>query len=192
MLSDRSWRVYRILLSIALVVMLIPTLVMCVHVRPVGDDIPQPVKVYKTWRETGSITQTAEALFEEIARLYRQRNPLFFTMFVSLLPLSLIETRLIGINAVLMIVLLMAAMLRVGWCVGSLFPGMKRDAIAVGSLLLCLFMLLFMPSYYDAFYWFSGAYNYTLSFGMGVLLFTGVVKYAAARNGAIAPLPSRW
>ena len=176
MLSTKSWRVYRVLLSIALILILIPTVGMCFYTRPSADDLAQPLPVALTWRETGSVMKTIASAFRTMADIYVERNAIFFSMLLSVIPLSVFRLEWYWLNAVLAIVLLLLACRYAASVLPCIFQGINRDVCACAGLLVCLSVFLFMPSYHEAIYWFSGAANYTYTICMSIFLFAGWIK----------------
>lgn len=175
MLSTKSWRVYRVLLSIALVLILIPTVGMCFYTRPSADDLAQPLPVALTWRETGSVIKTIGAAFEAAWDIYHNYSGIFFSMLLSVIPFSVFGTQWLWLNAVLAVVLLLWAMWRAANMIPLFCKDIRPEAVHCAALLLSLMTFLLMPSYHEGIYWFSGVANYIYVPVLGVGLFCSVI-----------------
>ena len=181
MFSERFFRNYKWLLVAALILMMIPILWAMFYVRPVLDDLYQPLPVMRTWRETGSLIEMFKTVFEEVKSYYMEFSGIFFTMFLSVLPLSIYHDSIIFIHVMLLFFFLMFSLYTTGRSIlRTLLPDISRDAASCAGLLLCIMVLLFLPSYREGIFWYMGTMGYSVIFGMALLLFTfllnGIVK----------------
>lgn len=176
MLTDRFMKRYRMVLLIVLLGILVPTVALCPYTRPWADEWIQPVPVARAWRETGSLLQTAKAAVETAIANYRSYSGVFFLMLLNVTPLSIFSDRLIALNALLAIILLLASMYRLAYCVRYVSKDVSKEAVHCLALTLSILMFLLMPSYFEAIYWFSGASAYVYVFAFFVFLFAAVFK----------------
>lgn len=175
-MSVHSLKIYRMILLIVLLGILIPTLALLPFIRPLADDIAQPVTVVKTWRETGSITQTVKAAIDATINIYLERNGTFFAMFLSVVPFSIFHDRLLALNGLLSIVLLLAGMYRLAYCLQYVCRDVSQETVHCLALLLSILTFLLMPNYFESIYWFSAACGYVYVFALSIFLFSAVLK----------------
>ena len=174
MFNARFFRVYRMILCAVLVVILLPTLALCVYDRPQSDDLQQPRPVAAAWRETGSLGKTFLAAVQATRDIYFDYSGIFFSMLLMVFPFSVFHYTLIGLNAALAVVLLVGAMFRLAFCARDLCPDAPGEAVHCLGLLMAIFVLLLMPSYYEGIYWATSAINYACIVAMSVFLFASV------------------
>ncbi|MBR3874775.1 MAG: hypothetical protein IKJ26_11530 [Clostridia bacterium] len=176
MLSTRAWRIYRLLLALILLAVLVPTTAISFYMRPLADDMTQPYPVLLTWRETGSLLKTISTAFRVTWDIYNDYSGIFFSMFLSTLPFSIFGVKWTWVNAVIAIVLFLWAVWRAAGMIPLFCKGIRPEVTHCAAMLLTLLMLLFMPSYHEALYWFSASINYTCVMAMGVGLFTSLIR----------------
>ena len=176
LLTDRFMKRYRMVLLIVLLGILIPTVALCPYTRPFADDLTQPEPVIRTWRETGSLLQTAKAAIDTTIGFYRSITSVFFLILLDVTPFSIFSDRLLALNALLAIILLLVSMYRLACCVRYVSKDVSKEAVHCLALTLSILMFLLMPSYFESIYWFSAAAAYVYVFAVFVFLFAAVFK----------------
>ena len=88
---QRFFRIYRIVLVVALILMLIPIIAAAGYTRPVMDDLCAPLEAAKAWRETGSVIQTVVAGVKSAVDYYMNVSGIFAYMLLAALPVSVFD-----------------------------------------------------------------------------------------------------
>lgn len=179
---NHFFRTYRRILLAVLVLLLVPVVIASFYYRPVADDLGQPLPVIAVWRETGSLWEMVKAAFETMAETYMNRSGIFFSMLLSLVPLTFFDIHLGWINILFHVGFLLSALWRAADGMTVFCSGISKEVKHCAALLLCNMVMLFMPSYYEGIFWFSSAVNYTFMISLAIHLFVGVFKCSYAQK----------
>lgn len=185
---QRFFRIYRIVLVVALILMLIPIIAAAGYTRPVMDDLCAPLEAAKAWRETGSVIQTVVAGVKSAVDYYMNVSGIFAYMLLAALPVSVFDPKLMGIEVLLTVGIYLLGMWCLARCLKTVCKGISSAAVACAWLLLCLMGLLLMPSYCESIFWYAGAANYTWGVALELAVFSALLLWCCKGGVGIGRL----
>lgn len=172
---QRFFRIYRIVLVVALILMLIPIIAAAGYTRPVMDDLSMSLEAAHVWRDTGSVGQTVVAGLKSAVQYYLTWSGLLAYMFVGALPLSVFDPKLIGLNVLITLGLLMWGTWCVARCLRTVCKSISKASVTCMWMLLGLMILLLMPNYCESLFWYSGAASYTWGSVLQMAVFSALI-----------------
>lgn len=185
---QRFFRIYRIVLVVALILMLIPIIAAAGYTRPVMDDLCAPLEAARAWRETGSVFETVAAGVKSAVDYYMNVSGIFAYMLLAALPVSVFDPKLMGIEVLLTVGIYLLGMWCLARCLKTVCKGISSAAVACAWLLLCLMGLLLMPSYCESIFWYAGAANYTWGVALELAVFSALLLWCCKGGVGIGRL----
>ncbi len=174
-------------LAVVYVLSLIPMLVIGFYDWPSVDDFSMPLQVHQTFVSTGSVLATLGSVFTKTVYIYNNWVGYFFSDFMTCLCPSVFGEKWYFLTV---FVILAALTLCVLYFFDALFVhvfGMEKESVRSAAFLTLILMTQTIengPSRAEAFYWWSGAINYTFMFGMFLLWMGMILKYVFAESTA--------
>lgn len=176
----------RLFLAVLYLLSIIPMLVIARYDWPAVDDFSMALQPHQTFAATGSFFATMGSVFEKTAIIYNTWVGYFFSSFLTCLSPSIF-----GEKYYFLVVYVILAMLTVGvvYFFDALFVkvwGMDKDLTRAASYLTLLILVQSMENgtaRAEAFYWWSGAINYTFMFGLFLLWLGMVFRYVFEKAG---------
>ncbi|MBE5825002.1 MAG: hypothetical protein E7307_00050 [Butyrivibrio sp.] len=180
-------KMVRLCLMALYVLSVVPMLVIGFYDWPSVDDFSMPLQVHQTFVATGSVFATLGSVFTKTAYIYNNWVGYFFSDFMTCLCPSIWGEKWYFLTV---FVVLIALTLSVVYFFDSLFVrvfGLDRDWVRSAAFLTLLIMVQSMEngaSRAEAFYWWSGAINYTFMFGLCLLWVGMALRYVFEKQGA--------
>ncbi len=166
------------------VVLLIPLLVIGQYNFPSGDDFTMALGTRLVYEETGQILAVMQKILTETARYYRTWIGYFTScLFTTVNPATFGE-KWYPLSAVITLGGLHVGVIAFLYVLMEKVMGMNRYVRRCMTVLVLFLMIQLMPEgglRVEAFYWYSGAGNYTLTFALG-LLYLACLILAAGGN----------
>ncbi len=162
-------RALSIFLTALYVVSLIPMLVLGIYDWPSADDFSMALQPHQYFVQTGSVIGTIGAAFAKTWWIYTNYVGYFFSSFLTCLCPSIFAETLYVVTPFMML-----GILTFGVCYffNALFvrvwklDGHLSNSAAMITLILMVQCLHEKGLRFEAFYWYSGAINYTFTFGL--------------------------
>jgi hypothetical protein len=165
-------------------VSLIPMLIMGFYDWPSVDDFSMPLQPHQTFATTGSVLATIGSIFSKTVFIYNNWVGYFFSDFVTCLCPSVYGEKWYFITVFIILGMLTCGVI---YFFDALFVKvfeLDKDLTRAASILALLLITQSMENgstRAEAFYWWSGAINYTFMFGLS-LLWMGMVFRQAFDN----------
>lgn len=186
---NRFMKRYEIILWVALGCTLVPLMLAAVYNRPVIDDLCQPYDAMMAVQNGGTLWDALGIAWQRMIGTYFASCGTYLTMFLSYISPMIYDYRAAYIHPVFFMLLMVAACFRAAYCARAFAPDAPKSALNAAALLMSVLLLTLLPSAMDGYYWYSGAVNYTFTFALSVLLFSGLFAMGA-KNAA--PSPRVW
>lgn len=158
-----------ILVTTAFVLMLIPMLVLGFYDFPSADDFSMALETHQKFVETGSVFQAVLASLQKAWLIYSQYEGYFFSIIITNVCPSAFSESLYFLTPFIILGMLVFG---VKYFFDALFVRvwkLDKDLTNVAAMLTLMLMIHSLPKgnlRVEAFYWYSGAINYTFTFGM--------------------------
>ena len=170
-----------VFLAALYLVSIIPMLVIGFYDWPSVDDFSMPMQVHQTFVSTGRILATLGSVFTKTVYIYNNWVGYFFSDFMTCLCPSVFGERWYFLTVFVVLAVLTLCVL---YFFDALFVrvfGMDPDMVRSAAFLTLIVMVQSMEngaSRAEAFYWWSGAINYTFMFGMLLWWIGMAIRYA--------------
>ncbi|MCR5156183.1 MAG: hypothetical protein K6C96_05845 [Butyrivibrio sp.] len=180
-------KMVRLCLMALYVLSVVPMLVIGVYDWPSVDDFSMPLQVHQTFVATGSVFATLGSVFTKTVYIYNNWVGYFFSDFMTCLCPSIWGEKWYFLTV---FVVLIALTLCVVYFFDALFGrvfGLDRGFVQATAFLTLLIMVQSMEngaSRAEAFYWWSGAINYTFMFGLCLLWIGMALRYVFEKQRA--------
>ena len=160
----------------SVILCLIPVYMYACYTVPLADDFCMTGVAYRAWLETGSFWSVIQAAWDLSVDKYMTWAGEYVCMFLQALPVGLGDYRLYFLSSWINTSILVLAVYYAGKVVvvDYLKADVRKYVIIVSTLF--LYMLIFIPEIYDAFYWHTTVVSYTLSFAVKIVILAGVFK----------------
>lgn len=170
-----------------LLLSLVPLLYVSRYNHPTGDDIYYGLDAHMVWEDTHSLPQTMRSALLGAAHDYQAWQGTYTAMLLMRLQPSVFSERLYFLTPFLVIGLLLGGY---GYLLRQLgryvVPMGQYELLGIWSVLMIL-SLQWVISPAEAFYWYNGSVYYSGFYGLTMLLFGLVCKYACtARKTTLA------
>lgn len=167
-----------ILLTVVYVLLTIPMLVLGFYDFPSADDFSMALETHQAYVQTGSVLAAVVASLQKAWIVYSQYEGYFFSIILTNVCPSAFSEWLYFLTPFIILGMLTFGVL---YFFDALFVRMWRldkDLTNVAAMITLILMVHSLPKNgprVEAFYWYSGAINYTFTFGMaffwlGILL----------------------
>lgn len=165
--------------------LLLPMLKIGFYNHPTADDYGYSSGTYHVYNETHSIPLTIKEAFDNSIRMTSSWQGLYTAAFIQSLQPAIFGVRFYAFTSIISIASIWAPMFIFFYYV--LCIRLKWDKLQTFSLasIIGTVMTQFIPSAVEGLYWFNGAMNYTLFFGMIVLLMTVYFSFSTNKNKAM-------
>ena len=179
-----SYRTILILLIIAFSCLLFPMLLIAKYDIPAADDYSFGTPVHDVIKNGGSFSQLIEAAVSRVQEAYYSTQGTISAVF-----LFSIQPAVFGDQYYVIVPYIMLSML----CIGiysfltnffSVFVKHKLYSFLT-VVIVMIICSQFLPSPVEGFYWYNGAIYYTFFFGLSLLLFSLLIRFAKADNNKI-------
>ncbi len=158
-----------ILFTAVFVLMLIPMLVMGFYDFPSADDFSMALETHQAFVRTGSVFSAVIASLQKAWIVYSQYEGYFFSIILTNVCPSAFSESLYFLTPFIILGMLVFG---VKYFFDALFVRvwkLDKDLTNVAAMITLILMIQCMPKAgprVEAFYWYSGAINYTFTFGM--------------------------
>ncbi len=170
--KDRCIRRIFFCLLAVYVLLLIPVLLIGRYDAPSADDFSMGLGTRLTYEATGSVQAVLGKVLSETARYYRTWIGYFTScLFTTVSPATFGE-KWYALTPVIILLALHAGVIVFLYALMEKALGMNRWVRRCMTVLMLFLMIQLMPEgslRVEAFYWWSGAGNYTLTFAVGLL-----------------------
>lgn len=173
-----------VLLTVVYVVSLVPLLWIAKYNYPSADDYTNGSRCHQIWEMGGSVFRViGEALLRTVDEWFTWRG-CYTSSFLSALPPNIWGDNLYFLTPWLVLLMLSGSMLYLLHEI--LVKAMKADQYTSHSISMLVLLItvqcLYEQGRVEAFYWYSGAINYTFVYGLS-LLFYGLLISAGYAKG---------
>lgn len=176
----------RLFLAALYILSIIPMLLISRYDWPAVDDFSMALQPHQTFASTGSFFATLGSVFEKTAVIYNTWVGYFFSSFLTCLCPSIF-----GEKYYFLTVFIVLGMLTFGvyYFFDSLFVkvwGLDKDLTRAASSLTLLILVQSMENgttRAEAFYWWSGAINYTFMFGLLLVWLGMIFRFVYEKSG---------
>lgn len=158
------------------VVMVVPVFELARYNHPSADDFNYAVTTYHIWKQTHSVGDVLRAAVETSANFWKSWQGLYSSAFVLALQPAIFGEKYYVLTGYFMTAIIYVS--NIFFCYFILCKKFKADKIegaAFGSMLSFL-MLQWIPSPVEGIFWFNGAMNYVLFYGILLLLIAVAVN----------------
>ncbi len=151
------------------VLMLIPMLILGFYDFPSADDFSMALQTHQKFVETGSVFQAVIASLQKAWLVYSQYEGYFFSIIITNICPSAFSESLYFLTPFIILGMLVFGVL---YFFDALFVRvwkLDKDLTIVTAMITLILMIQSLPVgglRVEAFYWYSGAINYTFTFGM--------------------------
>lgn len=158
-----------ILFTVLYVVMIIPMLVLGFYDFPSADDFSMALQTHQAYVETGSVVSAVIASLQKAWLVYSQYEGYFFSIILTNVCPSAFSESLYFLTPFIILAMLTFGVL---YFFDALFVRvwkLDKDLTNVAAMITLILMTQSLPKgglRVEAFYWYSGAINYTFTFGM--------------------------
>jgi hypothetical protein len=169
-----SWDVRRIsyVMILVYILTLIPLLIIGQYDYPSADDYTMGLGTRLIYEETGSILAVLQKVLHETLRYYRTWTGYFTSCLFTVVNPSTFGESWYVMTPVIILTGLHAGVIAFFYVLMEKVLGMDRYLRRCITVLVLFLMIQMMPEgglRAEAFYWYSGAGNYTLTFSLGLL-----------------------
>ena len=167
-------------LMVLYILSLIPMLVIGFYDWPSVDDFSMPLQVHQTFVSTGSVFATLGTVFTKTVYIYNNWVGYFFSDFVTCLCPSVFGEKWYFLTVFVVLISLTLCVLYFFDALFTCVFGMDKDMVLSAAFLTLTVMVQSMENgsaRAEAFYWWSGAINYTFMFGLWLLWIGMVLKH---------------
>ena len=164
-----SKRHLSIFFTAVFVLMLIPMLVIGFYDFPSADDFSMALETHQKFVETGSVFQACLASLKKAWLVYSQYEGYFFSIIITNICPSAFSESIYFLTPFIILGMLIFGVL---YFFDALFVRvwkLDKDLTNVAAMVTLILMIQSLPKgglRVEAFYWYSGAINYTFTFGM--------------------------
>lgn len=158
-----------ILLTVLYVALLIPMLVLGFYDFPSADDFSMALQTHQAFVETGSVVSAVIASLQKAWFVYSQYEGYFFSIILTNVCPSAFSESLYFLTPFIILGMLTFGVV---YFFDALFVRvwkLDKDLTNVAAMITLILMTQSLPKgglRVEAFYWYSGAINYTFTFGM--------------------------
>ncbi len=175
-----------VVLTAIYILSVIPMLWIGIFNWPSVDDFSMALQPHQTFVTTGDFFATLGSAFTKTIFIYNNWVGYFFSSFMTCLSPSIFAERLSGLNAVIVIAVLTGgvmyffnALLHRVWKM----DGTLAYALSMLTLIIIVQCMENGTTRAEAFYWWSGAVNYTFMFGLSLFWIGMLFRYVYEEPG---------
>ena len=158
------------MLAVVLVLSLIPLLRAACFSRPGPDDYRYGYRTHEAYLQSGSFGAVLGAAWGETAMTYGQWQGSFAAIFLMALEPGVFSPALYGISTWILVIFFTLGMLSFLEGLFTQVFSMERAYGWIGSLLITIGALQFVPYPCEALYWYNGSIYYTFFFSLSLLM----------------------
>ena len=180
--SEKKKRLYLYCIVVISILLLLPLLRIGFYNHPTADDYGYSATTYHVYNETHSIPLTIKEAFDNSIKMTSSWQGLYTAAFVQSLQPAILGVKYYAFTSIISIAAIWIPVFIFSYYV--LCARLKWDKLQTFSLasIICTVMTQFLPSAVEGLYWFNGAMNYTLFWGMTVMLMTIYFSFSQNRN----------
>ncbi len=161
---------YMVALIVLMVVSIIPLLMITRYDHPSADDYSYTINVYHEWISNHSIRGVLVQAVETSKHFWNTWQGLYSSAFVLALQPAIFGEQYYFLTGVIMMAIIFCAnIFFASFLCRRLLHGTWLESITIG-VAMSFVMLQWMPSPVQGLYWFNGAMNYVLFYGIMLLL----------------------
>ena len=183
-----SYKVFLILLIIAVSIMLFPMYYISNWDVPSADDYTYTSEIHHVVMNGGSLLEIIKADIDVVVYAYHNWSGLFGTYALTMFNPIIYGSQNYFIVPYIMISILILGIFFFITEIFSVFAVKKKFGIMI-SLVLIIACTQFLPSPVQGFYWYSGAGVYTLSFGLSLIYYALIILWVEKRSNVSILLP---
>ena len=177
-------------LSIFLVVLyaagIVPMLVIGMYNWPSADDFSMALEPHQAFSATGSFFVTIGSAFVKTIDIYNNWVGYFFSSFMTCISPSIFAERLSALNPVIVLGMLTLGVIYLFDSLLCKVWKMDKHLVMCVSMLTLIMIVQCMETgstRAEAFYWWSGAINYTFMFGLSLVWIGMLFRFIYEKNG---------
>ena len=181
---------YRVGLTVALILLVLPLLLASVYNRFSGDDFPQAAALHEVYLTGGSVPELISAAVKDTIASYNTWSGLFVQMFLVRFTPVFADQTLAYIHPALLMALLFGGVFVLLRTAGRIFL-VKPVYVHSAALLLSIQFIVWMPSVPEGIYWFAGGVAYTFAFSFSLLMYALYLSWGLTthtRKGSVIRL----
>ena len=169
---QKKERIYLYCIIIISFLLLLPMLRIGFYSHPSFDDFGYSATTYHVYNETHSIPLTIKEAFDNSIKMTSSWQGLYTAAFVQALQPAIFGVRYYAFTSIISIATIWIPVFLFFYY--TLCVRLKWNKLQTFSLasIICTVMTQFLPSAVEGLYWFNGAMNYTLFWGMLIVLMT--------------------
>lgn len=175
-------KIYLYCLIVVSFILLLPLLRISFYNHPSADDYGYSANTYHVYNETHSIPEVIKTAYQDSMKLRYSWQGLYTSSFVQALQPAIFGVKYYAFTAFIILASIWISNFIFSYYV--LHVRFKCDllrTIAVTSVM-SMVMTQYMPSAVEGLYWFNGAVNYTLNYGLIVLMLTLCISLTNFNN----------
>lgn len=172
MKSVKKKHVYLYCIVVISFLLLLPMLKIGFYNHPTADDFGYSAGTYHVYNETHSIPLVIKEAFVDSIEMCSEWQGLYTAAFVQALQPAIFGVRYYAFTSIISIATIWIPVFLFFYY--TLCVRLKWNKLQTFSLasIICTVMTQFLPSAVEGLYWFNGAMNYTLFWGMLIVLMT--------------------
>ena len=169
---QKKERIYLYCIIIISFLLLLPMFKIGFYSHPSFDDFGYSATTYHVYNETHSIPLTIKEAFDNSIKMTSSWQGLYTAAFVQALQPAIFGVRYYAFTSIISIATIWIPVFLFFYY--TLCVRLKWNKLQTFSLasIICTVMTQFLPSAVEGLYWFNGAMNYTLFWGMLIVLMT--------------------
>ena len=169
---QKKERIYLYCIIIISFLLLLPMLRIGFYSHPSFDDFGYSATTYHVYNETHSIPLTIKEAFDNSIKMTSSWQGLYTAAFVQSLQPAIFGVKYYAFTSIISIATIWIPVFLFFYY--TLCVRLKWNKLQTFSLasIICTVMTQFLPSAVEGLYWFNGAMNYTLFWGMLIVLMT--------------------
>lgn len=170
--SEKKKRAYLYCIVVISFLLLLPMLKIGFYNHPTADDFGYSAGTYHVYNETRSIPLVIKEAFVDSIEMCSVWQGLYTAAFVQALQPAIFGVRYYAFTSIISIATIWIPVFLFFYY--TLCVRLKWNKLQTFSLasIICTVMTQFLPSAVEGLYWFNGAMNYTLFWGMLIVLMT--------------------
>ncbi|MGN0485505.1 MAG: DUF6056 family protein [Lachnospiraceae bacterium] len=149
---------------------LLPLFVISFYAHPCADDYNYAIQTHTTWADTHSPLKLIQSAVQTSADFWHTWQGLYSSAFVLALQPAIFGEQYYALTGIFMLSIILGSNFLLCWyLLHRCLKAAKLEAAACGCILSFL-MIQWMPSVVEGLYWFNGAMNYVLFYGVFICL----------------------
>ncbi len=184
-----------VVLTFIYVISIIPMLAIGLYNWPSVDDFSMALQPHQTFVKTGNFLVTLGSAFSKTIVIYNTWVGYFFSSFMTCLSPSIFGERLSALNPIIILGMLTYGVM---YLFNALFTRVWKmeGHMVYGLSMLTLIMMVQClengTSRAEAFYWWSGAVNYTFMFGVALVWIGMIFRFVYEGDGKVSGAKWAW